>query len=167
MSDRWPDCCCFVGCCFQDLFNIVVQLPSRTSIDLMIENVFVLEKASSRRYPVRIIIDADYTDDIALLTNTLALAESLLDFLVWAPDTTGFYVNTDKTEYMCFNQRSDIPTLNGGSLKLVYKFTYLGSSVSFTENDINTRLAKAWTAIDRLSVIWKSDLSDKIKHNVF
>ena len=26
---------------------------------------------------------------------------------------------------------------------------------------------KALTAIDRLSVIWKSDLSDKIKHNFF
>ena len=25
-----------------------------------------------------------------------------------------------------------------------------------TENDISSRLAKAWTAIDRLSVIWKA-----------
>ena len=43
------------------------------------------------------------------------------------------------------------------------KFTYIGSSVSSTENDINTRLAKARAAIDRLSVIWKSDLTDEIK----
>ena len=28
-------------------------------------------------------------------------------------------------------------------------------------------LAKAWTAIDRLSIIWKSDLSDKTKHSFF
>ena len=49
------------------------------------------------------------------------------------------------------------------SLKLVDKFTYLGISVSSTEIDINTRLAKAWTAIDSLSVIWKSDLTDKMK----
>ena len=34
------------------------------------------------------------------------------------------------------------------------KFTYFGSIVSSTENDINTRLAKAWTASDSLSVIW-------------
>ena len=60
-----------------------------------------------------------------------------------------------------------IRTLKGGSLKLVDKFTYLGSSVSSTENDINTRLAKASTVIDRLSVIWRSDLSDKIKRNFF
>ena len=45
----------------------------------------------------------------------------------------------------------------------IYIFTYLGSSVSSTEKDINTRLTKAWTAISRLSVIWKSDLTDKMK----
>ena len=66
---------------------------------------------------------------------------------------------------MCFNQNQtrDISTLTGGSLKVVDKSTYLGSSVSSTENDINTRLEKAWSPINRLSVIWKSDLSDKIK----
>ena len=44
-------------------------------------------------------------------------------------------------------------TLNGGSLKQVDKFTYLESSVSSMEDDINTRLAKAWTAIDRIEVL--------------
>ena len=55
-------------------------------------------------------------------------------------------------------------TLNGSSLKLVDKFTYLGSSFSSTEKDINTRLAKALTANDSLSVIWKSN---KIKRSFF
>ena len=68
---------------------------------------------------------------------------------------------------MCFNQRDDISTLNGSSLKLIDKFSYLGSSVSSTEKDINMQLAKAWTAINRLLVIWKSDLTDKIKHSFF
>ena len=68
---------------------------------------------------------------------------------------------------MYFNQTGDISTLNGSSLKLVDKFTYLGSSVSSTETDINMRLAKAWTAIDRLSVIWKSDMTNKIKCSFF
>ena len=44
---------------------------------------------------------------------------------------------------------------------------YLGSSVSSTEKDIETRLTKAWTAINRLSIIWKSDLTDKIKRSFF
>ena len=68
---------------------------------------------------------------------------------------------------MCYNQTGDISTLDGTSLKLVDKFTYLGSSVLSTENGIDTRLTKAWTAIDRLSIIWKSDLTDKMKRSFF
>ena len=33
--------------------------------------------------------------------------------------------------------------------------------------DIETRLTKAWTAINRLSIIWKSDLTDKMKRSFF
>ena len=33
--------------------------------------------------------------------------------------------------------------------------------------DIDTRLTKAWTVIDRLSIIWKSDLTDKMKRSFF
>ena len=77
----------------------------------------------------------------------------------------GLNVNAHKTEYMCYNHTGDIFTLEGTSLKLVDKFTYLGSSVSSTEKDIDTRLTKAWTAIDRLSIIWKSDLTDKMKRS--
>ena len=68
---------------------------------------------------------------------------------------------------MCFNRTGDVYTLNWSSLKLVDKFTYLRSSVSSTEKDISTWLSKTWTAIDRLSVIWKSDLADKIKRSFF
>ena len=68
---------------------------------------------------------------------------------------------------MCYNQTGNISTLEGTPLKLVDKFTYLGSSVESTEKDIETRLMKAWTAIDRLSIIWKSDLIDKMKRSFF
>ena len=68
---------------------------------------------------------------------------------------------------MCFNLKRDISTQIGGFPKLVDKFTYLGISISSTENDINMRLSKAWTAIDRLLIILKSDLSDEIQRNFF
>ena len=68
---------------------------------------------------------------------------------------------------MCYNQTGDFSTLEGTPLKLVDKFTYLGSSVSSTEKDIDTRLTKAWTAINSLTIIWKSDLTDKMKHSFF
>ena len=60
---------------------------------------------------------------------------------------------------MCFNQTSDISTLDGSSLKLVCKFINLGSSVSSTEKDIDMRLTKAWTAINHMT--------DKMKRSFF
>ena len=97
-----------------------------------------------------------YTCSSWILTNCLEQAACGI----------GIHLNADKTKYTCFNQKGDIFTVNGGSLKLVDKFTYLGSSISSTENDINMRLAKVWTVISRLSIIWKSDLSNKIKCNI-
>ena len=109
-------------------------------------------------------MDVNYTYDLALLANTPAQAETQLHSMERAAAGIGLHV---KTEYMCFNQTGDISTLNSNSLNLVDKFTYLGTSASSTETDINTWLAKAWTAINRLSVIWKSDLTNKMKCSFF
>ena len=68
---------------------------------------------------------------------------------------------------MCYNQMGDISTLDGTPLKLVDKFMYLGSSVTSTEKDIDARFTKAWTAINRLSIIWKSGLTDEMKRVFF
>ena len=38
-------------------------------------------------------------------------------------------------------------------MKLVDKFTNLGSCISPTETDMSTLLAKVWTVIDRISSI--------------
>ena len=125
------------------------------------------DEEKSRRYPATTITDADYADDIAILANTPDQAETLLHSLERAAASIGLHVNAHKTEYMCYNQTGDISTLEGTPLKLVNKFTYLGSSVESTEKDIETRLTKAWTAINRLSIIWKSDLTDKMKRSFF
>ena len=138
-----------------------------TSIDKIKENGFELTKKRSRRYPAKTITDADYADDIAILANTPNQAETLQYSLEQAAADIGLHVNAHKTEYICFNKTGDISTLDGTSLKLVDKFTYLGSSVSSTEKDIDTWLTKAWTATDRLSIIWKSDLTDKMKCSFF
>ena len=68
---------------------------------------------------------------------------------------------------MSYNQTGDITTLDRTPLKLVDKFTQLGSSVSSTEKDIDTQLTKAWTTVNRLSIIWKSDVTDKMKRSFF
>ena len=64
-----------------------------------------------------------------LLANTPDQAETLLHSLERAAASIGLHVNAHKTEYMCYNQTGDISTLEGTPLKLVDKFTYLGSSV--------------------------------------
>ena len=133
----------------------------------MKEKGFVVIKERSRSYPAQTITDVDYADDIPLRENTPAQAKTSPHNLKWAAAGIGLHVNKDKTEYTCFNQRGDISKLKGSSPKLVDKFTYLGRSVSSTETDINTQLAKAWTVNNRLPVVWKSDLINKIKRIFF
>ena len=120
-----------------NLFIICLDYMFRTSINKIKENGFKLTKERSRSYPAKTITDADYTDDKAILANTLAQAKTLHS-LEWATAGIGLHVNADKTEYMCFNQTGNISTLNGSPLELVDRFTYLESSVSSTETDINT-----------------------------
>ena len=146
-------------------FILCLDYVLRIPIDKFRENSLELTKKRNRSYAAKTTTDADYADDIAILANTPSQAGTLLHSLERTAAGIGLHVNSHKTEYMCYNQTGDIATLDGSSLKLVDKFTYLGSSVSSTEKDIATRLTKAWTAIDRLSIIWKSDLTDKTKRS--
>ena len=117
------------------LFIICLDYVLRTSMDKIRENGFELTKKRSRRYPATTITDADYADDIAILANKPDQAETLLHSLERAAAGIGLYVNAHKTEYMCYNQTGDISTQDGTPLKLVDKFTYLGSSVESTEKE--------------------------------
>ena len=101
------------------LFIILLDYVCRTSIDIMKDKGFKLAKERSRKYLAKTIAEADYADEIALLANTPTQGESLLHGLKRAAAGIGLYVNGDKTEYMCSNQRADISTRNGCSLKLV------------------------------------------------
>ena len=119
-------------------FIICLDYVLRTSIDKIKENDFKLTKKRNRRYPAKSITDADYADGIDLMANTPAQAETLLHSLERAAAGISLHVNAHKTEYMCFNQIDDISTQNGSTLKLVDKFTYLGSSVSETATDMDS-----------------------------
>ena len=149
------------------LFIISLDYVLRTWLDKIRENGFELTKKINRRYTAKTITDADYADDIAILANTPNQAETLMNSLERAAAGIGRPVNAHRIEYMCYNQTGGISTLDGTPLKLIDKFTYLGSSVESTEKDNDTRLTKAWKAINRLSIIWKSDLTDKMKRSFF
>ena len=63
---------------------------------------------------------------------------------------------------MCFKQNGAISPSRSKLMKLGERFAYRGSNISSTERDVNIRIGKAWTVIDWLSTIWKSDFSDEI-----
>ena len=103
------------------------------------------KKARSRQYPTEAIKDTDYADDLVLLANTPAQAESLQHSLEQAAGSISHYMNS--IEFTCFKWKRAISTLSVSPLKLD-QFTYLGSNISSTDSDINTFLVKVWTVID-------------------
>ena len=57
---------------------ISLDYALRASIDLIKKFFMRKEKARSRRYTAETMTDADYADNLALLSNTIAHVESLL-----------------------------------------------------------------------------------------
>ena len=112
-------------------------------------------------------MDSDYADVLEPLANTPTQAESLLHSLEQVARGISLFMNSDKTEFICFKQNRAISTLNGKLLKLVDQFTYHGSNISSTERDVNICIRNIWTAIDRLLIIWKSDQFDMTKWEFF
>ena len=51
-------------------------------------------------------------------------------------------------------------------MKLVDQLTYLGNNISSTKSNVNIRIGKASTVINRLSTVWKM-IFDKIKQDFF
>ena len=96
--------------------------------------------------------DAEYVDDPALFANTPVPAESLPHSQEQAARGSYFDINMNKTEFMCFKQDATVSCLNSKPLKLFDQLTYYGSNISSTECDVNIRIWKAWTVIDKLSM---------------
>ena len=82
----------------------------------------------------------------------------------------GLYLNETKTE--CLNRclsNADllVKTLSGSSLKMVEDYVYLGSFISTSEKDFNTRKGMAWSACNDMHQIWTSQLPKSIKLEIF
>ena len=67
---------------------------------------------------------------------------------------------------MFFKQNSTISTSSGKPLILVDQSAYFNSNILSTERGYQ-HIAKAWIAMDWLLIIWKSNLSNKMKWNFF
>ena len=63
--------------------------------------------------------------------------------------------------------RIDVKTLANNVLKCIDDYKYLGSHVSNSEKDFNTRKCMAWAACNKLDKIWRSDLHCIVKIKIF
>ena len=137
----------------------------RTSIDTIKENGFQLTK-KRRRLPHK----NNYRRRLHWWHSTSGKCTCPSQkpcCIVWNESVQAYASMSMHTKRNTCALTGDISTLGGSSLKLVDRFTYLGSSVSSTKKDIDSRSKKALKAIDRLSFIWKSDMTDKIKRSFF
>ena len=144
------------------LFIMCLDKEHRMSTNLIKENGFTLKKKiRSRQYHAKTIIDADYAVIIVLRSKTLDRVESLLTYLEQAAGYIWSIRQHKQNRVHVFNRKGVISIVNGGPLKLVNNFTYFDRGESSSESDVKFRLAEVWTAIDRLSIIWRPDLSIK------
>lgn len=69
-----------------------------------------------------------FTDDIVICREQV---EGNLEGWRYAPEGRGIKVSRSETEYMCVNERdqSEIVSLQGGEVKKVEDFKYLGSTM--------------------------------------
>ena len=127
----------------------------------------LLKPKTSRRHPAEHITDLDFADDLAIPSNNVADAESLLHALENAATHVGLYCNASKTEYTSSSSNPTIKTFLGNTIKHVQDFKYLGSYIANSEKDFQIRKALAWAAFNKMTKIWRSNISKQLKINLF
>ena len=139
------------------------------SVDNISSKDLLLTPRRSTRHPSKYITHLDYADDIALTSDNLENALSLLHSLERAANRAGLHMNCNKTEYTLVKacEHEGVKSLNGNILKQVNGFKYLGSYISSSKKDFEIRKAQAWVACNKLHTIWTSGISTKTKINLF
>ena len=103
------------------------------------------------------LIDADFADDIALLSNTINKVQVLLNAVESANQSVGLVMNAGKTKFMCDEQDSQIQSLKRleqKTFECVTNFEYLSLWISITSRDIASCKVKTWPALHNLDNIW-------------
>ena len=97
------------------------------------------------------------------MSNKIENVEKLLKILETVAASVGLYMNTTKTKFIAVNTEGTITAQNGCDLEQVNDFNYLGSKIISSENDIQVRIGSAWSALNKLTPIWKSNLDVSTK----
>ena len=122
----------------------------------------------SRRVPAVTATDLDFADDLALLSNSIEQAEKLLHDLEHASDLVGLSMNVSKTKFININcPNGSINSTDGRPIEPVEDFKYLGSYISDSKKDFNTRKGMAWSACTKLLKVWTSGISEDLKVKFF
>ena len=84
--------------------------------------------------------------------------EQAQDFLHRVQENAGkisLHLNSDKTEFMSFNQAQDsiLKTVNNENIKKVDNFKCLGVWIDGNANDVKVRKALAWKVCNKLNKI--------------
>ena len=152
------------------LFVVVLDYALRAAISGKEEELgFTLQPRRSRRHPAKVLTDLDYADDIAFLSENISQAQDLVVCVERECSKIGLAVNEVKTKVMTCNAATSPPLhmQSGASLESVVDFKYLGSWVNSFYQDIKTRKALAWKALNGMKSIWKSNISREIKIRFF
>ena len=148
------------------IFTIMIDYAMRQATDNdALELGFKLDRKRSRRHNPNVITDLDFADDIALVAEELEQAQDFLHCVQENAAKIGLHLNSDKTEFMSFNQVQDtvLKTVNNENIKKVDNFKYLGAWIDDTANDVKVRKALAWNSCNKLNEIWKSSQWKLIK----
>ena len=137
-----------------------------------IENLgLIITERKNRRYPATRATEIEYADDIAITTNSIEEANTILHQIEDISKDIGICINVSKTEYMSLIQDSSVSmsmkSLNGEAIKNVLDFKYLRSYIASTDNDVSIRIGKAWAVLNNLYKIWTSNMSIRLKRNFF
>ena len=87
------------------LFITVLDYAMRSGIEGYEDLGFTLTERRSHRFPAVMITDTNFADDIALISDNLDNAQSLLEGVETAATEVALHINTGKTEHMACNLR--------------------------------------------------------------
>ena len=149
-------------------FIFIICLDYALRISILSSDGLTLKRKRSRRVPAEVLAELAFADDIALMEDTIDKAETLLHKIEFATQSIGLFLNASKTKAMHLNPTAErnIHSLNGDEIEKVDELLYLGGYTS-SSRDINTRIGKAWGAINSLEKVWNSHVSTETKVRIF
>ena len=125
-------------------FVIVADNILHQSVDNISSKGLLATRRRSTRHPSKCITELVYAENIALKSDDLKNAVSLLQLLGSVANSVCFYMNCNKTEYILVKdcEHEVVKSLNGNTLKQANDFKYLGPYMSSSRKDFKIRKHK-------------------------